>query len=71
VRGDRELADLKRLYNELADTVRRSASALHHKEILLDTILQRTPVAVSCSTRRGASSTRTPRARELLAGGAR
>jgi nitrogen fixation/metabolism regulation signal transduction histidine kinase len=46
VRGDRELAELKRLYNELADTVRDDRHELHRKEVLLDTILQRTPVAV-------------------------
>ncbi len=44
--GDREIADLKRLYNELADTVRADRLELHQKEMLLDVILQRTPVAV-------------------------
>lgn len=46
VRGDRELAELKALYNELANTVRDDRQELHQKEILLDTILQRTPIAV-------------------------
>ncbi|HEY2323418.1 MAG TPA: ATP-binding protein [Thermoanaerobaculia bacterium] len=46
VRGDRELAELKAMYNQLADTVRDNREALHQKEVLLDTILQRTPVAV-------------------------
>lgn len=45
-RGDREIAELKRLYNDLADTVSADRRALYEKEILLDTILQRTPVAV-------------------------
>ncbi|HYH09518.1 MAG TPA: ATP-binding protein [Thermoanaerobaculia bacterium] len=44
--GDREIADLKTLYNELADKVRTGRQDIHQKEILLDTILQRTPVAV-------------------------
>ncbi|HEX3583043.1 MAG TPA: ATP-binding protein [Thermoanaerobaculia bacterium] len=46
VRGDQELAELKAMYNALADTVRDNRQALHQKEVLLDTILQRTPVAV-------------------------
>jgi two-component system nitrogen regulation sensor histidine kinase NtrY len=46
VRGDRELAELKALYNDIADAVRADRHELHQKEILLDTILQRTPVAV-------------------------
>lgn len=46
VRGDLELAELKRLYNELADAVRADRATVHNKEILLDTVLQRTPIAV-------------------------
>jgi hypothetical protein len=46
VRGDAELAELKRLYNELADAVAADRQELQQKEVLLDTILQRTPVAV-------------------------
>ena len=46
VRGDREIAELKRLCNELADTVQADRRTLREKEILLDTILQRTPIAV-------------------------
>jgi nitrogen fixation/metabolism regulation signal transduction histidine kinase len=44
--GDREISDLKSLYNQLADTVRAGRQNVIQKEILLDTILQRTPVAV-------------------------
>ena len=44
VRGDDEIAELKRLYNELADCCARSAPRSHQKELLLDTILQRTPI---------------------------
>ena len=46
VRGDVETAELKRLYNELADAVRTDRQQIHNKEVLLDTILQRTPLAV-------------------------
>jgi two-component system, NtrC family, nitrogen regulation sensor histidine kinase NtrY len=71
VRGDRELAELKALYNDIADAVRNDRHALHEKEILLDTILQRTPVAVvllNAAERVVYSNTA---ARQLLAGGAR
>jgi len=71
VRGDRELADLKRLYNELADTVREERRELHHKEVLLDTILQRTPIAVALLNGAGRFVYSNTAARELLAEGAR
>lgn len=44
--GDREISDLKTLYNELADRMREGRQNVIQKEILLDTILQRTPVGV-------------------------
>jgi two-component system, NtrC family, nitrogen regulation sensor histidine kinase NtrY len=71
VRGEREAADLRRLYNELADAVRENRQSLHDKEIVLDTILQRTPTAVvllDSSERVLYSNTA---AREVLANGAR
>ncbi|HET7435302.1 MAG TPA: ATP-binding protein [Thermoanaerobaculia bacterium] len=71
VRGDRELAELKRLYNELADTVRADRSELHQKEILLDTILQRTPVAVVLLNPAERVVYSNTAARELLAAGER
>ncbi|HEX7808907.1 MAG TPA: ATP-binding protein [Thermoanaerobaculia bacterium] len=71
VRGDHEIAELKRLYNELADTVRNDRSELHHKEILLDTILQRTPIAVMLLNSGDRVIYSNTVARELLAGGAR
>jgi two-component system, NtrC family, nitrogen regulation sensor histidine kinase NtrY len=70
-RGDRELADLKRLYNDLADTVRADRRELNEKEILLDTILQRTPVAVVLLNAANRIIYSNGAARELLAGGAR
>jgi two-component system nitrogen regulation sensor histidine kinase NtrY len=71
VRGDQELAELKRLYNEIADAVRTGRAELHEKEVLLDTILQRTPVAVALldGAERVIYSNAT--ARELLAAGGR
>jgi two-component system nitrogen regulation sensor histidine kinase NtrY len=71
VRGDRELAELKRLYNELADTVRADRQHLHQKEILLDTILQRTPIAVVLLNPADRVIYSNAVARELLAGGNR
>jgi nitrogen fixation/metabolism regulation signal transduction histidine kinase len=71
VRGDREMAELKAMYNALADTVRDNREAVHQKEVLLDTILQRTPVAfvlLNAADRVVYSNTA---ARELLANGAR
>ena len=70
-RGDRELADLKQLYNELADTVRADRRELHEKEILLDTILQRTPVAVVLLNAADRVIYSNGAARDLLTGGAR
>ena len=71
VRGDRELAELKRLYNELADTVRDDRHELHQREVLLDTILQRTPVAVVLLNPARRVVYSNAAARELLADGSR
>ncbi len=71
VRGDRELAELKAMYNALADTVRDNREALHQKEVLLDTILQRTPVAVVLLNAADRVIYSNAAARELIAGGAR
>jgi nitrogen fixation/metabolism regulation signal transduction histidine kinase len=70
VRGDRELAELRRLYNELADTVRDDRGDLHQKEVLLDTILQRTPVAVILLNPAERIIYSNAAARELFAAGA-
>jgi two-component system, NtrC family, nitrogen regulation sensor histidine kinase NtrY len=70
-RGDRELAELKQLYNDLADTVRADRRDLNEKEILLDTILQRTPVAVVLLNAANRIIYSNAAARELLAAGAR
>jgi nitrogen fixation/metabolism regulation signal transduction histidine kinase len=71
VRGDREIAELKGLYNELADAVRANRRDIHNKEILLDTILQRTPIAVVLLNAANRVIFSNTASRELLAGGAR
>src|SRR5689334_5576071 len=71
VRGDRELAELKAMYNALADTVRDNREALHQKEVLLDTILQRTPVAVVLLNPADRVIYSNAAARELIAGSGR
>ena len=71
VRGDRELAERTRMYNELADAVRDDRRELHQKEILLDTILQRTPVAVVLLNAAARVIYSNAAARELFAGGTR
>ena len=70
-RGDKELADLKRMYNDLADAVRADRRDLNEKEILLDTILQRTPVAVVLVNAANRVIYSNGAARQLLNGGAR
>jgi nitrogen fixation/metabolism regulation signal transduction histidine kinase len=71
LRGDRELAELKRLYNELADTVREDRREVTEREILLDSILQRTPVAVLLLNAADRVVYSNGAARQLLTGGAR
>lgn len=70
-RGDRELVELKQLYNELVDAVRSDRQEIYQKEILLDTILQRTPVAVVLLNAAERIIYSNTAARELLAAGAR
>jgi two-component system, NtrC family, nitrogen regulation sensor histidine kinase NtrY len=71
VRGDREIAELKQLYNELADAVRTSRQEIHNKEVLLDTLLQRTPIGVVLVNAAERVIYSNTTARELLAGGGR
>jgi nitrogen fixation/metabolism regulation signal transduction histidine kinase len=71
VRGTHEIAELKRLYNELADAVRADRHEIHSKEILLDTILQRTPIAVVLLNAADRVIYSNTAARELIADGAR
>jgi two-component system, NtrC family, nitrogen regulation sensor histidine kinase NtrY len=69
--GRGSVAEVKRLYNEAADVLRLRRNDVFQKELLLDTILQRTPVAVvlvSAADRVVYSNTA---ARELFAEGGR
>ncbi|HEX5042313.1 MAG TPA: ATP-binding protein [Candidatus Polarisedimenticolaceae bacterium] len=70
VRGDAELAELKRLYNELADAVQADRQGLQQREVLQDTILQRTPMAVVLLSAAGRVLYSNVAARTLLAQGA-
>ena len=71
VRGDREIAELTRLCNDLADAVRTDRQGLHQRQVLLDTILQRTPVAVALLDPVPRVVYSNTAARELLAAGGR
>ena len=44
--GDDEISELARLYNDVADALRGQRNEIYQKELLLDTILQGTPIAV-------------------------
>ena len=66
-----EVTAVKQRYNEVADVLRGQRTNIYQKELLLDTILQRTPMAVvliDASERVGYSNAV---ARELLASGHR
>src|SRR5437870_12383862 len=42
--GTDELSELARLYNDMADAMRLQRNEIYQKELLLDTILQGTPI---------------------------
>lgn len=44
--GEDEVANVKRVYNDVADVLRAQRADVYQKELMLDMILQRTPVAV-------------------------
>ena len=69
-RGD-GVADVKRLYNEVADILRAQRNDVYQKELLLDTILQRTPVAVVLVSAGDRIAYSNAAARELFREGAR
>lgn len=70
-RGDDRLARVKRVYNEVADGLRAQRNDVYQKELLLDTILQRTPVAVVLVNAADRIVFANAAARELLASGGR
>jgi nitrogen fixation/metabolism regulation signal transduction histidine kinase len=71
VRGNDEVSDLIRLYNEVGDVLRAQRGEIFQKELLLDTILQRTPVAVVLLNALQRVAYSNSAARELFGGGAR
>ena len=62
---------VKGLYNEVADVLRTKRTDIYQKELLLDTILQRTPVAVILVNAADRIVYSNAAARELFAGGRR
>jgi len=66
-----ELGDLVAAHNALGDTLRRQREALVHRELLLDTMVQNTPVAMMLCDPGGHIVYGNIAARQLLAGGRR
>ena len=69
--GDDEVANVKRVYNDVADVLRAQRTDIYQKELLLDMILQRTPVAVVLVNAADRIVYSNAAARELFASGAR
>ena len=66
-----EVTAVKRLYNDVADLLRAQRTDVYQKELVLDTILQRTPMAVVLIDTSGRVAYSNTAARELLADGKR
>lgn len=66
-----QTTDLKRIYNDVADVLRTQRNDVYQKELLLDTILQRTPVGVVLVNGADRVVYSNLAARELFAGGTR
>jgi nitrogen fixation/metabolism regulation signal transduction histidine kinase len=66
-----EVTQVKRLYNDVADQLRAQRTDVYQKELLLDTILQRTPMAVVLVGAGGRVVYSNAAARDLLANGRR
>ncbi len=69
--GVDEVSHVKRVYNDVADVLRTQRSDIYQKELLLDMILQRTPVAVLLINAADRIVYSNAAARELFATGAR
>lgn len=70
-KGRDETVGIKQLYNDVADALRAQRADVYQKELLLDTILQRTPVAVLLVNTADRVIYSNVAARELFAGGGR
>ena len=69
--GDDEMSELGRLYNDVADVLRTQRNEIYQKELLLDTILQGTPIAVVLVNAGDRVIYSNTAARELIGGGTR
>jgi two-component system nitrogen regulation sensor histidine kinase NtrY len=69
--GDDEMSELARLYNDVADVLRTQRNEIYQKELLLDTILQGTPIAVVLVNAGDRVIYSNAAARELIGGGSR
>jgi two-component system, NtrC family, nitrogen regulation sensor histidine kinase NtrY len=68
-RGGRELAELVSAYNSLGDVLRRERLDIYQRELLLDTVLQTTPLALVLTNAGGHIVYGNIAARQLLRGG--
>jgi two-component system nitrogen regulation sensor histidine kinase NtrY len=67
--GGRELSELVRAYNSLGDVLRRERLDIYQRELLLDTVLQTTPIALTLTNAAGRIVYGNIAARQLLRGG--
>ena len=67
--GDRELQQLTEAYNSLGDLLRRERLDLYQRELLLDTVIQTTPLSMVLTDRSGRIAYSNVAARQLLHGG--
>jgi two-component system nitrogen regulation sensor histidine kinase NtrY len=68
-RGGRELAKLVTAYNSLGEVLRRERLDIYQRELLLDTVLQTTPLALTLTNAAGRIVYGNIAARQLLRGG--
>ncbi|HEY3056495.1 MAG TPA: ATP-binding protein, partial [Thermoanaerobaculia bacterium] len=69
--GDDEMSELIRLYNDVADVLRTQRQEIYQKELLLDTILQGSPIAVVLINAADRIIYSNAAAREMIGGGTR
>jgi nitrogen fixation/metabolism regulation signal transduction histidine kinase len=67
--GNRELVELVSAYNSLGDVLRRERLDIYQRELLLDTVLQTTPLALTLTNTAGRIVYGNIAARQLLRGG--
>jgi two-component system nitrogen regulation sensor histidine kinase NtrY len=67
--GGRELSELVKAYNSLGDVLRRERLDIYQRELLLDTVLQTTPLALTLTNAAGRIVYGNIAARQLLRGG--